>query len=37
MKNVSVFINGNAFAVTVLILMFVAATALFQATVYLAK
>jgi hypothetical protein len=37
MKNLSDFVNGNGFAVTALILMFVVAFALFQATIYLAK
>jgi hypothetical protein len=38
MKNPSDFVNGsNGFAVTVLILLFVVAFALFQATIYWAK
>ena len=37
MKNLSDFVNGKAFAATMLILMFTVAVALFQATMYLAK
>jgi hypothetical protein len=37
MKDLSDFVNGNAFAVTVLILMFAVAIALFKATIYLAQ
>ena len=36
MKNLSRFVNGKAFAVTMLILMFAVAVALFQATIHLA-
>ena len=37
MKTPSNFVNGNGFAVTVLILMFAVAIGLFRATIYLAK
>jgi hypothetical protein len=37
MKNLSRFVNGKAFAVTMLILMFATAVALFQATIDLVK
>jgi hypothetical protein len=37
MKILSGFANGKAFAVTMLILIFTVAVALFKATIYLAK
>jgi hypothetical protein len=37
MKDLSDFVNGKGFAVTMLMLMLAVAVGLFQATIYLAK